>query len=119
MVFGGTSTATPIIAATYALAGTPAAGTYANSYPYITRTGLNDITSGSNGSCGGTYLCTGGPGYDGPTGLGTPTGHHESNADILYCRAAGGGPSPLMRHRGVARPDPRMHGLAVSWALLK
>ena len=36
--------------------------------------GLNDVTSGSNGSCGGSYLCTAGPGYDGPTGLGTPNG---------------------------------------------
>ena len=35
---------------------------------------LNDITSGSNGSCGGTYLCSGTAGYDGPTGVGTPNG---------------------------------------------
>ena len=33
-----------------------------------------DVTSGSNGSCGGSYLCTGAVGYDGPTGLGTPNG---------------------------------------------
>jgi hypothetical protein len=32
------------------------------------------VTSGSNGSCGGSYLCTAGSGYDGPTGLGTPNG---------------------------------------------
>ena len=32
------------------------------------------MTSGSNGSCSPTYLCTAGPGYDGPTGLGTPNG---------------------------------------------
>jgi subtilase family serine protease len=35
---------------------------------------LNDVTSGSNGSCGGIYLCTAGVGYDGPTGWGTPKG---------------------------------------------
>ena len=35
---------------------------------------LNDVVSGSNGSCGGTYFCTAGVGYDGPTGLGTPNG---------------------------------------------
>ena len=35
---------------------------------------LYDVTSGSNGSCGGSYLCTAGVGYDGPTGLGTPNG---------------------------------------------
>ena len=38
------------------------------------RLGLRDITIGSNGSCGGTYLCTAGTGYDGPTGLGVPSG---------------------------------------------
>jgi hypothetical protein len=27
-----------------------------------------------SGSCGGTYLCTGVSGYDGPTGNGTPNG---------------------------------------------
>ncbi|HEY1620202.1 MAG TPA: Ig domain-containing protein [Streptosporangiaceae bacterium] len=32
------------------------------------------MTSGSDGSCGGSYLCGGEPGYDGPTGLGTPDG---------------------------------------------
>jgi hypothetical protein len=35
---------------------------------------LNDVTAGSNGNCGGSYLCTAGPDYDGPTGLGTPNG---------------------------------------------
>jgi len=35
---------------------------------------LFDVTSGSNGSCGGSYLCTAVNGYDGPTGLGTPNG---------------------------------------------
>ena len=71
-VFGGTSVASPIVAATYALAGTPGAGDTPASYPYSTPTALNDITSGSNGSCGGSYLCTAKVGYDGPTGLGTP-----------------------------------------------
>jgi uncharacterized membrane protein len=32
------------------------------------------VTSGSNGSCGGSSLCTAGTGYDGPTGVGTPNG---------------------------------------------
>jgi hypothetical protein len=38
------------------------------------RSALFDITSGSNGSCGNSYLCTAKTGYDGPTGLGTPNG---------------------------------------------
>ena len=74
IVVGGTSTATPIVASTYALAGLPRANTYPNSYPYATPGGLNDVTSGSNGTCGTAYLCNAGPGYDGPTGLGTPNG---------------------------------------------
>ncbi|WP_333768975.1 S53 family peptidase [Streptomyces sp. IBSBF 2435] len=73
-VFGGTSVSSPIIAAVYALAGTPSAGSYPASFPYAHPSALNDVTSGSNGSCGGSYLCTAGPGYDGPTGLGTPNG---------------------------------------------
>ncbi|MET8803100.1 S53 family peptidase [Streptomyces sp. NPDC004546] len=74
MVFGGTSASAPLIAATYALAGTPSAGSSPASFPYAHTSALNDVTSGSNGSCGGSYLCTGTTGYDGPTGLGTPNG---------------------------------------------
>jgi hypothetical protein len=33
-----------------------------------------DVTSGSNGSCSSSYLCTAKTGYDGPTGNGTPNG---------------------------------------------
>ncbi len=73
-VFGGTSVSSPIIASTFALAGTPAAGTYPSSYPYADPSALNDVTSGANGTCTPAYLCTAEPGYDGPTGLGTPGG---------------------------------------------
>ena len=73
-VFGGTSVASPLIAATYALAGTPVGGTYPSSYPYADPAALNDITAGNNGTCTPLYLCSAGPGYDGPTGLGTPDG---------------------------------------------
>jgi subtilase family serine protease len=71
LVFGGTSVAAPIIASVYALAGNAASVTY-GSYPYSHKTSLFDVVSGSNGSCGGSYLCTGTTGYDGPTGNGTP-----------------------------------------------
>jgi subtilase family serine protease len=71
---GGTSASSPIIASTFALAGTPASGTYPSSYLYQDPSALNDVTSGSNGSCSPSYLCTAGTGYDGPTGLGTPNG---------------------------------------------
>ncbi len=72
-VYGGTSVASPIIAGVYALAGNAASVTY-GSYSYSHTANLFDVTSGSNGSCGGSYLCTGKPGYDGPTGNGTPNG---------------------------------------------
>jgi hypothetical protein len=76
IVGGGTSASSPIIASTYALAGTPAADSYPASDLYGNPGGLNDVTTGSNalGPITPTYLCTAGPGYDGPTGLGTPNG---------------------------------------------
>ena len=71
--FGGTSVASPIIASVYGLGATLASGTYTSNL-YSHTSALYDVTSGSDGSCGGTYLCTGKTGYDGPTGLGTPDG---------------------------------------------
>jgi subtilase family serine protease len=71
MVFGGTSVAAPLIAGVYGVNGS--ATTYGQD-PYAHLSALYDVTSGSNGSCGGTYLCTGAVGYDGPSGLGTPNG---------------------------------------------
>jgi len=73
VVYGGTSVASPIIASVYALAGTPAAGSYPASLPYANSSALFDVTSGRNGSCGAP-ICTAGTGWDGPTGLGTPNG---------------------------------------------
>ncbi|MEU8907416.1 S53 family peptidase [Streptomyces mirabilis] len=74
--FGGTSASSPIIAGVYALGGTPSSGSYPASFPYASAgtSALNDVTSGSNGSCGSSYLCTAKSGYDGPTGWGTPEG---------------------------------------------
>jgi subtilase family serine protease len=82
-VFGGTSVASPIIASIYALAGNTGATDYPARYAYANPGALNDVTSGSNGTCvkrhgwrttGSAQLCTAGPGWDGPTGLGTPSG---------------------------------------------
>jgi subtilase family serine protease len=69
---GGTSLAAPLVAAAYALAGptgtTPAAARlYGAAWLY-------DVTTRGNGSCDPSYLCNAGPGYDGPTGAGTPNG---------------------------------------------
>jgi hypothetical protein len=81
---GGTSASSPIIAATYALAGPPAAGSYPSSYLYQHTSSLFDVTTGANGSCGGSYLCVGKVGYDGPTGWGTPDG-------VTAFKSSGGG----------------------------
>jgi len=75
---GGTSVASPIIAAIYALAGPPESGTYPASYLYQKSHAADfyPVTSGSNGVCETyrAYLCHGEPGYNGPAGLGTPHG---------------------------------------------
>jgi subtilase family serine protease len=84
-VVGGTSVSSPIVASVYALSGN-ASSVVAGSYPYSHTGSLNDVTTGSDGggstgllglfgtaNCG-SYLCNAGPGYDGPTGLGTPNG---------------------------------------------
>ncbi len=82
-VYGGTSVSAPIVAAAFALKGRPAPGTYAGRRLYAGTADLYDITSGSNGSCGGSYLCTAGTGYDGPTGLGTPHGINALSPDVI------------------------------------
>jgi subtilase family serine protease len=71
-IYGGTSVSSPIIAATYALAGN--AAHINGSFLYSHTSSLNDITSGKNGTCKQAYLCSSAKGYDGPTGLGTPKG---------------------------------------------
>jgi len=75
MIFGGTSVASPIISSVYALASNTSVGSVAAAaYSYRPPAGsLNDVTSGSNGSCGND-LCTATGGWDGPTGNGTPNG---------------------------------------------
>jgi len=70
---GGTSLAAPIVAAIYALAGN-ADTVVSGSYPYAHASSLFDVKEGTNGTCGSGYLCNSVAGYDGPTGLGTPSG---------------------------------------------
>jgi Ricin-type beta-trefoil lectin domain len=72
MEAGGTAVASALVAGVYALAGTPTAGSNPASYPYNNSHLLNDVTSGSNGTCSVTVYCNAGTGYDGPTGNGTP-----------------------------------------------
>jgi subtilase family serine protease len=70
---GGTSLSTPLIAGMIGLAGN-ADQLSDPSYIYAHQSGLQDVVGGSNGFCGGDYLCTGKKGYDAPTGLGSPRG---------------------------------------------
>ena len=96
LVFGGTSVSAQIIGATYAVASS--AGTLETSAQdlYVDSSGgtgptpgLVPVTSGSNGSCGNTYLCNAADslpsGYNGPSGLGTPYGL------TAFVASAGGG----------------------------
>ena len=62
------------MAGVIALAGNPAAFPDASRLYAAPAAGLNDVTEGANGTCDGDYLCTAVPGYDGPTGNGTPNG---------------------------------------------
>lgn len=78
-ILGGTSAASPFLAGVIALAGNP--GAFPNaSYLYAHASRLYDITKGTSVTppfgdrCGGDYLCNAKPGYDGPTGNGTPHG---------------------------------------------
>ena len=77
---GGTSAASPMIAAMFALAGNAAT---VNAPQWVWEHGgssaFNDVVQGSNPGkfhCSPQmrYLCEAGPGYDGPTGWGTPNG---------------------------------------------
>ena len=72
-VYGGTSVASPIIASVYALAGNTSSVDNA-ALPYSHTSSLHDVTSGSDGSCTVSQLCTARTGWDGPTGNGTPDG---------------------------------------------
>ena len=76
-VWGGTSAASPIVAAEFALGG----GARSVGYPSATiyshvgeSASLYDVVSGTNGSCSGATACKAAAGYDGPTGVGSPLG---------------------------------------------
>ena len=82
---GGTSVGAPSIAAIYGLAGYGPNGNRNEDdwdFParklYASRHALFDVTGGNNyqgyAPCAVTYLCNAGPGYDGPSGNGSPNG---------------------------------------------
>ena len=69
-VVGGTSAASPLVAAIFALTKN---GNATAQFMYLNTTAFNDVTSGKNGTCT-TALCKAAAGWDGPTGIGTPDG---------------------------------------------
>lgn len=79
---GGTSVATPLISGVYALAGNAKSQHGAKELWMLSNkkrnASLHYISSGNNGTCGGSYLCTAGTKqfktYSGPAGWGTPNG---------------------------------------------
>ena len=74
----GTSASAPLIAGVYGLAGNGSHLRPGSVYRH--RKSLFDVTAGNNVQGGsprlvcGDYLCMARPGYDSPTGLGTPRG---------------------------------------------
>ena len=75
--WGGTSVASPIVAAEFGLAG----GSSGVSYPAATlyahageAASLYDVTAGADGECEGRTICAAAAGFDGPTGVGSPVG---------------------------------------------
>ncbi len=116
----GTSVGAPLIAAAYALAG----GAHGVAYPAQTLYGdasrdtalLHDVTSGTNGecarllgrgctpeeqaaACAGRAICVAGPGYDGPTGLGTLDGIGALEPPLVFRTPP---PSPARRGESFA-----------------
>jgi len=90
----GTSASSPFVASVFALTGH---GFSSPSFPYEHPEAFNDITTGSNGSCGAP-LCKAGTGWDGLTGWGSPKG------DVL----AGAPPPPPPPHDMAGPPGSDM-----------
>ncbi len=81
LVVGGTSVASPFIAGIYARAPGNAKVLGPNTLYAAPATSFNDVTIGTNAGLGycrtvgvGNAVCDAGPGWDGPTGVGSPKG---------------------------------------------
>ncbi|HEU4734560.1 MAG TPA: S8 family serine peptidase [Kofleriaceae bacterium] len=83
-VIGGTSASAPFVAGIFAGAGL--GPTASGAFLAANAAKLNDVTTGTNGTCGTqTLLCNAAAGWDGPTGFGTP------NASAFIAGATGSG----------------------------
>ena len=127
--YGGTSLASPIVAAVFALAGGAGSVAYPAQTLYENRlaapASLHDVTSGSNGectlgfnsktglssctpaesaaaSCASKGSCLAGTGFDGPTGVGTP---HGILAFVPTGKEGGEEEPPLEEEEGEEKPE--------------
>lgn len=140
--YGGTSLASPIIAASYALAGGSPGVEYPASVLYRNATAhaasLHDVSAGSNGeclkpfnegtgltgctvgeegaSCSSRAICLARVGYDGPTGVGTPDGIGAFEGPGSEVEAPGSEPAseeaPLVSASAPSTPAPGASGTA-------
>ena len=87
---GGTSLATPLVAAFEAVTGVDGLGPQ---WAYRDGPLLNDPVTGSSGTCAPAILdiCDAGPGYDGPTGTGSISGDVITGAPGIGGPAVGDG----------------------------
>jgi hypothetical protein len=88
LLVGGTSLSSPLTAAFEAVTGVN--GTTAG-WAYKDSALLNDPVSGTSGSCSIYYICNAGPGYDGPTGIGSISGDIATGAPGIGGPAVGNG----------------------------
>ena len=111
---GGTSVAAPVIAATFALAGTPGSSEVPAALLYEHQSDLNDVTSGTNGSCSAPIICQAEAGWDGPTGNGTPNGTAAFAAPRNDASALSAGSKQMIRYGSTVKlatklTDPSTH----------
>ncbi len=92
LVGGGTSLATPLVAAFEAVTGIDGA---TPQWAYTDGRLLNDPSTGTDGSCAAAifYICNAGIGYDGPTGMGSISGDVAAGAPGIGGPAIGSGSS--------------------------
>ena len=116
---GGTSLSTPLIAAYYAITGV--AGTTPQ-WAYGDSGVLNDVVSGDTGDCAPSiaYICNAGPGYDGPTGMGSISGAVITGAPGVAGPAIGSGSGntytqSVAAHSATIAGGIYRNGLDTSW----
>jgi PKD repeat protein len=111
-MFGGTSLSTPVIASYYALTGITNSSA---KWAYQDSGVLNDIVSGSNGTCPSNilYICNAGIGYDGPTGVGSISGAAVTGAPGI------GGPAIASSSGNTYTESVSSHGATIAGGIYR